>query len=90
LGKISRNPVDVALMKLAIRKSRPLVLFDWRHVESSELWIIQQRTGIDPICMDSVLFNGKGAIKCATEEERRDGGPLMGPVLEGKPLTAKG
>jgi hypothetical protein len=48
----------------------PLLLSDWRHRSSEQIWADQLASGLESsICMDSLLVNGKGAVDCWSRAE---------------------
>lgn len=78
-----------AILK-AEKHSRTLMVGDWRHTTSSDTFKIEKASGVDMICPDTILVNGKGTVKCPTPEDLKDPGPMMGSILGNETLTAKG
>ena len=55
---------DVAAMQKAETKAQFALLSDWDHLTSSEYRAIEEASGLDLFCVDSLLINGKGAVNC--------------------------
>ena len=55
-------------MKNAEKKARFALLSDWDHLTSSEYRAVEESTGLDLFCVDSLLVNGKGAVNCQPQE----------------------
>ena len=51
-------------MKNAEKKARFALLSDWDHLTSSEYRAVEESSGLDLFCVDSLLVNGKGAVNC--------------------------
>lgn len=61
---ISDNLEEQRSMEEAFNKSYNALLFTWRHEDMSNVLVREQKTGTNPICMDSVLLNGQGRVHC--------------------------
>ena len=59
---------QVAAMQQAEDSPRNLALYDWKHVQEDEALAMFFASGRPTTCVDSVLFNGKGSIYCASAE----------------------
>ncbi|KAG9122061.1 hypothetical protein FRC07_001717 [Ceratobasidium sp. 392] len=82
---ISRNPKTLARLEKAANNALMFNLYDYKHY-TSEWWLSEwKRTGIEPLCVDNILINGKGQVGCPTSEVVD---PLVLDVQ--KPLTPKG
>ena len=55
-------------MKNAEKKARFALLSDWDHLTSSEYRAVEESSGLDLFCVDSLLVNGKGAVNCQPQE----------------------
>jgi FtsP/CotA-like multicopper oxidase with cupredoxin domain len=64
---ISEDPGELERMLEAEKYTQPLILSDWRHLSSSEVWETERRTGIDAFCANAILFNGKGSVTCLSQ-----------------------
>jgi FtsP/CotA-like multicopper oxidase with cupredoxin domain len=80
---------EVELLEEAEAAVKPLLLTDWRHRTSDQTWNDQLASGIESaICMDSLLVNGKGAVKCLSREEiDAFVDPSIAPILEANNLS---
>ena len=58
-------------MHKAERKTKPIILSDWRQLTSEELWAAEQASGLDAMCANALLINGKGSISCLGRENLR-------------------
>ena len=63
-GLISNNSQTLTAIAQAEANKKPLVLSDFRHINSTYGWDIEIAAGIETPCYDSLLFNGKGQIDC--------------------------
>ncbi|KAL1961393.1 hypothetical protein VTO42DRAFT_121 [Malbranchea cinnamomea] len=88
-ASLSSNSIDSRKLSRAYEDSKAMIVGDWTHEPSHEVWDVAQASGVDMICPDSILINGKGWVKCPTPEELADPGPLA-PILGNQTLTDKG
>lgn len=65
---ITDNENDLRAMRKAEEKTRPIMLSDWRHVTSEEMWRIEKATGLEAYCVNALLVNGKGSVNCLGEK----------------------
>ncbi|KAM3424346.1 hypothetical protein BST61_g11115 [Cercospora zeina] len=72
---ISSDPQALSAIERAEDNPQFVMVADWQHVTSEELYDIENRTNIDIYCSQSILFNGKGSVSCLTPEEQRDAIP---------------
>ncbi|KAK2747866.1 hypothetical protein FQN55_004743 [Onygenales sp. PD_40] len=89
LAAISSDSAEVTAMAAALQESKSMLVGDWTHEVSSDVWEVAKASRVDLICPDSILINGKGSVTCPTPEELADPGPLA-PILGNQSLTAKG
>lgn len=54
-------------MEEAFRKPYHALLFTWRHEDMNNVLIREQKTGTNPVCIDSVLLNGQGRVICPAQ-----------------------
>lgn len=81
-------PEDVDLLEEAEANVAPMMLSDWRHRTSEQTWRDTVASGLEAICMDSLLLNGKGAVDCWSREEiNAFTGPGIKPILQQANLT---
>jgi FtsP/CotA-like multicopper oxidase with cupredoxin domain len=66
---ISNDPAALRAMERAERAVHPLIMFDYMHITSEQKWEITPQAGVEIPCYDSILFNGKGRVRCLPEEE---------------------
>ncbi|KAH8700053.1 multicopper oxidase-domain-containing protein [Phaeosphaeriaceae sp. PMI808] len=85
---------DVKELEEAEATARPLMVSDWRHRTSEMTQNDQLTSGIESaICMDSLLFNGKGEVQCLPRKEIDAYiDPGLAPILKANnlQLTDKG
>ncbi|KAK2599029.1 hypothetical protein QQS21_005495 [Conoideocrella luteorostrata] len=91
---ISKDRKSIQAMERAERAVHPLVLYDYMHITSEEKWDITPKAGVEIPCYDSILFNGKGRVRCLPEDEMMS---HLSPVqkrdldlVPGQKLTDKG
>lgn len=58
------SQADIAAMQKAEKKAQFAMLSDWDHLTSSEYRSVEEASGLDLFCVDSLLINGKGAVNC--------------------------
>ena len=51
----------------AERKPQNLMIGDWYHDMSDDIWSRYAETGQYPFCVDSILINGKARVECLSE-----------------------
>ncbi|UNI21223.1 hypothetical protein JDV02_007233 [Purpureocillium takamizusanense] len=47
----------------------PLLIADLTRLESNTKWKMSEEAGIEVVCYDALLFNGKGRVSCLPEDE---------------------
>ncbi|TAQ87647.1 hypothetical protein B7494_g4011 [Chlorociboria aeruginascens] len=68
-----------------------VMVTDWNHFTSVELHNYSVTANIDPICMDSILVNGKGAVNCQNSTFLNSlVPPPIAAALAGESLSDKG
>lgn len=88
---ISKDDNDLRAMLHAEESSRHIVLSDWRHQTSEQLWAAEEATGIDAYCTNSLLVNGKGSVSCLDRETiDKYTMPIQSVLLNGSNLTDTG
>jgi FtsP/CotA-like multicopper oxidase with cupredoxin domain len=65
---ITNDPVELRAIQQAEQQTKPILLSDWNHVTSSERWDIEEATGLDAYCTNSLLINGKGSVTCLPQD----------------------
>ncbi|KAI1320996.1 multicopper oxidase [Xylariaceae sp. FL0255] len=66
---ISQDEATIAAMENAAANIQPLMLSDWRNIDSITAWNIIVNASSDLPCLDSLLINGKGRIECWSAEK---------------------
>ena len=66
---ITNNTSQLQAIKRAEINTSPLTLSDWRLLTSEEIWNAEEATGIDSLCANALLINGKGSISCFTQTQ---------------------
>lgn len=87
-GKIAADAGELKAMLAAEEKTKPIILSDWRHLTSEEVWEAEEATGLDAYCSNSLLINGKGSVNCFSRETIDQWTtPAQKMVLNGTRLT---
>lgn len=73
---ISKDRDTIAAMEKAAHDIKPLMLADWRNINSLEAWDIEIAASTELPCFDSLLINGKGKVDCWPAEKLNS---LLGP-----------
>jgi Multicopper oxidase len=88
---ISNNKNDVRAMLAAEANPNTMLVSDWISFSSAEVEALEQETGVDYICVDSILINGKGQENCLPQDQINSlTTPALAPILSGTTMTAKG
>lgn len=56
-------------MQNAEANTLPLMLSDWRLLTSEQIWDAEEASGVDAICANALLINGKGSVTCFSQDE---------------------
>lgn len=80
---LTSDPASLAAIDAAEKARIPMLLSDWRQVESPDAWAIAQASKIQLLVFDSILVNGQGKVNCLTPEQQT---PLL-TDLQGQALT---
>ncbi|RAR01519.1 Conidial pigment biosynthesis oxidase PcArbB [Stemphylium lycopersici] len=64
---LARNDDEVAVLLQAERDATPVLLTDWYHRLSDDVFAQYFETGAFPSCVDSLLANGYGRVQCLPE-----------------------
>ncbi|KAG4430437.1 hypothetical protein IFR05_014080 [Cadophora sp. M221] len=90
LGRIS-NAQSLYQLQKAIENPELVLLSDWSHFTSEQLYNTSIEAKVDPICGDSLLVNGKGSVNCPGVPYLMSLNlPQALPLLQGQNLTDKG
>ncbi|KAK3365614.1 Cupredoxin [Lasiosphaeria ovina] len=73
---VSKDAKALAAIQKAAANPKPLMLSDYRHTVSDDTNAIQQASGIELTCLDSILLNGKGNVNCWSAQKIAS---LLGP-----------
>ncbi|PBK99629.1 hypothetical protein ARMGADRAFT_1125788 [Armillaria gallica] len=68
-GQISEDPLDLVQMYAAEHHAESLMIMDWRHFPEYEIGEIWKESNIEPLCVQSILINGKGSSVCPPTDE---------------------
>ncbi|KAJ5450309.1 Laccase abr2 [Penicillium daleae] len=68
-GLITSNDTELQAMVDAEKKTSPLLLSDWRLLTSEQIWDAEDASGIDSLCANALLINGKGSVTCFSQDE---------------------
>lgn len=69
-GLITSDSKSLEAIYAAEKTRVPLLISDWRHIESQFEWESSIKSGVETPCFDSLLVNGKGRVTCLSEEEQ--------------------
>ncbi|PYH45692.1 multicopper oxidase [Aspergillus saccharolyticus JOP 1030-1] len=67
-GLITDNADELQAMLDAEQNTRPILLSDWKHFDSTEILQLEQDSGVESLCTSAVLVNGKGSVFCPGQE----------------------
>jgi hypothetical protein len=68
-AQISQDPVDIEQMLAAEQDPYSFTIMDWRNRPSHELMHLWEKSNIEPLCVQSILINGKGSTVCPPADE---------------------
>ncbi|EUC55030.1 multicopper oxidase [Rhizoctonia solani AG-3 Rhs1AP] len=84
-SQISNNTAVLKQLKKAEINPLMLNVYDYKHY-TSEYWMSEwERTDVEQLCIDNIIVNGKGQVKCPNVTEINS---LAAPFQ--KPITNKG
>ncbi|CAI7620928.1 unnamed protein product [Penicillium glandicola] len=88
---ISNDTLAHLQINNAIRNPQLLMISDWFHNTSEELRDIALSANLDTLCVDSILINGKGRVRCVDPAYLTSQvSAALVPLLQGMNFTAKG
>lgn len=61
---ITTNSNQLQAMQAAEVNTKPVIVSDWRLLESEKVWSAQVASGLDAYCVNALLINGKGSVRC--------------------------
>ncbi|KAL4742189.1 Cupredoxin [Aspergillus similis] len=61
---ITQDAANLAAMIRAESKTEPVMLSDWRFLTSEDIWQAELASGVESICSNAILINGKGSAWC--------------------------
>ncbi|EAU34323.1 hypothetical protein ATEG_05254 [Aspergillus terreus NIH2624] len=65
---ITQDPSELEALRRAERETQPIIVSDWRHMTSEELWQAEEVSGMENYCVNAVLINGKGSTMCLAQD----------------------
>lgn len=90
---ITTDDRSLSAIRAAEKTRLPVLISDWRHIESQYEWESSRESGVETPCFDSILVNGKGRVNCLSKEQQA---PLITPnrkmllgLVPGSELTDK-
>ncbi|KAJ5116241.1 laccase TilA, partial [Penicillium angulare] len=88
---ITNNTRERKFIERAEKHTKSVLLSDWRQLTSEETWDAEEATRLDAYCVNALLINGKGSIKCLSQQtlNQYTTAPQKG-VLGGRNLTDTG
>lgn len=66
---ITSDPGSLSAIQKAVDNVRPLMLSDWSKYTGPQRADFVVKSGVVDLCYDSLLFNGKGNVRCYTPAE---------------------
>ena len=66
---ISSDPLTIAALEAADENVQPILVGDMEHRESTEIYELTKKSGIEVECYDSIIINGQGRVHCLPEEQ---------------------
>lgn len=66
---ITSDPGSLSAIQEAVDNVRPLMLSDWSKYTGPQRNDFVVKSGVVDLCYDSLLFNGKGNVRCFTPAE---------------------
>lgn len=66
--RLAQSEVEKSALMQAERDATPVLLADWYHNVSNEVYQEYFRTGAFPNCVDSLLANGRGRVQCFPDD----------------------
>lgn len=67
---ITKSAKSLSAIRAAEKTRVPLLISDWRHIESRYEWESSRNSGVENPCFDSILVNGKGKVSCLSKEQQ--------------------
>ncbi|GKZ61874.1 hypothetical protein AnigIFM49718_008941 [Aspergillus niger] len=87
-AQITDDPSQLEAMHIAEQNTKPIILSDWRHLASEQVWEAEEATGLDAYCANALLINGKGSVTCLSQETIDEfTSEDLKPLLNGSHLT---
>ncbi|OJJ50067.1 hypothetical protein ASPZODRAFT_128673 [Penicilliopsis zonata CBS 506.65] len=65
---ITNDSAQLSAMAKAEEATQPVMLSDWRQLTSEQIWDAEEATGLDALCVNALLVNGKGSITCLSQQ----------------------
>ncbi|KAL4785873.1 multicopper oxidase-domain-containing protein [Aspergillus varians] len=65
---ISEDQRELQFIEKAERKSMPIILSDVRQLTAEEIWDAEVAMGLDALCVNALLVNGKGSVNCLRQQ----------------------
>lgn len=88
---ITNDSSERRKIERAERRTSPVMLSDWRQLTSEQSWNAEKATGLDSYCVNALMINGKGSIKCLSRETlNKYANPAQRGLLGAKNLTDTG
>jgi FtsP/CotA-like multicopper oxidase with cupredoxin domain len=69
---ITQDATDLAAMISAESKTEPVMLSDWRFLTSEDIWQVEIASGVESVCSNAILINGKGSAWCLPQQRIND------------------
>ena len=66
---ITSDPNELSAIQRAVDNVYPLLLSDWNKYTGDQRLDFTVKSGIVDLCYDSLLFNGKGNVRCYSPAE---------------------
>lgn len=63
-ASLSSDLHELKALEKAESRSTPIMLSDVRQLASEEIWEAEEAMGLDALCVNALLVNGKGSVSC--------------------------
>jgi FtsP/CotA-like multicopper oxidase with cupredoxin domain len=88
---ITNDTKELEALRQAEQKTAPVILSDWSHQTSEEIWNIEEEANLDAYCTNALLINGKGSVTCLSQSYiNANTNPAAAALLNGSHLTDMG
>ncbi|KAJ6160448.1 hypothetical protein N7470_003844 [Penicillium chermesinum] len=90
---IANSTNQLEAMQAAEAVTKPVIVTDWRLLNSEQVWAGEEASGLDAYCANALLINGKGSVSCLPQSLLNNltaSSPFLQQVLGNETLTSIG